>query len=155
MKILRRYILMIATSLTLFQVIRDKTMNINYEFVDEETFAEYSDGLIYIGDLDYIEEVKKFCKDDDILVLDRRYGNDPDIKICNSYKITNKSKQLEILKTICEYENKYPSDWNRTISSMQLEWNIHNVLYYLDYKRYHTTDVDFNNNDEKIYKIKY
>ena len=129
-------------------------MSENYEIINEEAFAKYSDGMIYIGDFEYIEDVKQFCNDEDILVLDRRYGYDPDMKIYDSYKIMDKSKQIEILEVICEYENMYPSSWNRTIDSMQREWDAHNILYYMNYKRYRTTDVDLDNEDEEVYKIK-
>ena len=126
----------------------------DYEIIDDRAFARYSDGLIYIGDFDYLEDVKKYCSDKDILVLDRRNGEDPDMIIYNSYKILDKNKQLEILNALCSYEQLYPSSWNRTINTMQREWNAHNILYYMNYERYRTTDVDLDNADEETYKIK-
>ena len=43
----------------------------------------------------------------------------------------------------------YPSKWNRSLKSMRLEWFVHNLLHDFNYKLDHTTDVDFNNEDEQ------
>lgn len=34
--------------------------------------------------------------------------------------------------------------WKRSLSSLKLEWAVHNALYALGYKRDHTKDVDLN-----------
>ena len=49
------------------------------------------------------------------------------------------------------YELQHPSNWNRTIDSMIVEWKVHNLLHSIGYKLKRTTDVDLNNEDEIIY----
>ena len=34
---------------------------------------------------------------------------------------------------------------------MRVEWIMHNISYFFDYERHRTTDVDLDNNDEKVY----
>ena len=73
------------------------------------------------------------------------------MKIKNSYLILDSKTRKEILESLIKYENENPSNWNRTIETMELEWEAHNILYYLNYKKDHTTDVDLDNNDEDKY----
>ena len=83
--------------------------------------------------------------------MDERDDDDPNFKIYNSCRITNKDERNEILEILCQYEKDYPSNWNRTIESLRLEWFAHNFFYFFDYQTHRTTDVDLNNGDEKIY----
>ena len=127
----------------------------NYEILDEEeAFASYSKGLIYIGDKEYLDNLENI-NEYDILVEDNRDSEkDPDMIIHSSYKIYSHKLRTEILNVLCLYEEKYPSNWNRSLSSMELEWFIHNTCYLFDFKRERTTDVDLNNKDEKKYDNK-
>ena len=126
----------------------------SYEITkDSDAFATYSDGLIYIGDENFLEHIK--CQDNDILICDQRFSdNDPDMIIYNSCLINDKEKRNEILEVICEYEETYPSNWDRSIESMRLEWFMHNLSYYFEYRKDRTADVDLNNDDEKKYDKK-
>lgn len=69
------------------------------------------------------------------------------IHIEDSYKITETSKMRNILLII---KNKY-SIYEcsvihvRSINSLVYEWQAHNLLYDLHYKRKETKDVDLNN----------
>lgn len=117
----------------------------------EEAFAEYSNGVVYIGDIDYIKLIKEDVNENDILVVDERNTDDPNMLIYNSYRITSKEERNEILCILEEYERLYPSEWNRSIESMRNEWQVHNLFYLLNYKLDHTTDVDLNNEDEEIF----
>lgn len=74
--------------------------------------------------------------------------------IRESYKITDKDKRNQILEVLCEYEKNNPSEWDRSIESMRLEWFIHNMGHELDYKKDHSDDVDLNNEDEEDYDDK-
>ena len=127
----------------------------NYEILDEEeAFASYSKGLIYIGDKEYLDNLENI-NEYDILVEDNRDSEkDPDMIIHSSYKIYSHKLRTEILNVLCLYEEKYPSNWNRSLSSMELEWFIHNTCYLFDFKRERTTDVNLNNKDEKKYDNK-
>ena len=124
--------------------------NVCNEINNDNAYSTYSKGSIYIGDkefLDNLDNINEF----DILVEDQRDSDNPTMQIKNSYLITDSNTRKEILEILCDYEKKYPSDWNRTIETMDLEWEAHNILYYLNYKKDHTTDVDLDNNDEKKY----
>lgn len=127
----------------------------NYEILDEEeAFASYSKGLIYIGDKEYLDNLENI-NEYDILVEDNRDSEkDPDMIIHSSYKIYSHKLRTEILNVLCLYEEKYPSNWNRSLNSMELEWFIHNTCYLFDFKRERTTDVNLNNKDEKKYDNK-
>ena len=118
----------------------------------EEFCAEYPDGCIYIGDKDYLSTIE--TKDGDVLVEDLREGIDPDICIHDSYKIDDKDRRNDILEVICLYEDMYPSDWDRSLESMRLEWFMHNASHYFEYKKDHSTDVDLDNDDEEKYDNK-
>ena len=124
----------------------------NYEIYDEndDAFGRYSKGKVYIGNTEYLESLKNI-NEDDILVLDHRYGENPFMKVYNSNIITDKEVRNEILEVLCEYEKCYPSPWDRTIESMRVEWLMHNVSYFFDYESHRTRDVDLDNNDEHNY----
>ncbi len=126
-----------------------------YEILDEcdEAFARYSKGKIYIGSKKYLSNLKN-VNEDDILVEDLRDTENPDFKIHNSYLITDRNIRNEILVVLCEYEKCYPSNWDRTIESMRLEWLAHNLSYIFNYEQHRTMDVDLDNNDEIYYNNK-
>ena len=107
-------------------------------------------GTVYIGNNEYLDSID-IKSDNDILVLDQRYLNDPNIKILDSYRITDPEIMEKVLDEIIEYERDNPSDWNRTVSSMKYEWIIHNLAYSLNYEIGRSKDVDLNNKDEQKY----
>ena len=127
----------------------------NYQILDkcEGPYASYSCGFVYIGDKEYLNSLEGLSLND-ILVLDERDQKDPNIEIYNSYIINDKDIRNEILEIICCYENEYPSEWDRSIESMRLEWFCHNVSWYLNYKTDRTSEVDLNNKDEERYDQK-
>ena len=75
-------------------------------------------------------------------------------KIVSSYKITDKDEMIEILNIIKEYCQNKESNWNRSITSMQNEWLVHNICSNMHIKRSSTDDVDLNNSDENLYNSK-
>ena len=125
----------------------------NYKILDDLAFASYSDGLIYIGDEEYINNLDNI-NDGDILVIDERYKNDPNMVICNSCEIKDKDIRNDILEVLCCYEEMYPSNWDRSIESMRFEWYCHNMAYYFNYKIDDSKEVDLNNADEEKYDNK-
>lgn len=131
---------------------RKNEYNPNYTILNYEDgpFACYSDGYVYIGDREYLRNLENISPGD-VLVLDDRTDGDPNMEIYNSYLITDKEKRNEILEIICYYEMLYPSEWDRSIESMRLEWYFHNVGYYLNYRANEAKEVDLNNKDEKKY----
>ena len=123
----------------------------DYEILtDSDAYAKYPDGNVYIGDLDYINSIE--CNPNDILVLDER-SEKSNIKVIDSYKIKDRDYRNDIINIILEYENEYPSNWDRSAETMRDEWFVHNMLYGLGIRRSSTTDVDFENNEEKVYKM--
>ena len=141
-----------AACLVLVGYLNKKSYHPNCEILDEENgaFASYSNGLVYIGDEEYLNSLQNVSSND-ILIRDERNEQDPNMAVLNSYNITNKEIRNEILEIMCYYEIMNPSDWDRSIESMRLEWFCHNVGYYLNYEVDRTEEVDLNNNDEKKY----
>ncbi|MBR5369771.1 MAG: hypothetical protein IK137_00535 [Bacilli bacterium] len=127
----------------------------NYVILDDKegAFASYSDGLIYIGDRNYINSLNNI-NENDILIIDERGKEDPDMVICDSCRIKDKDIRNDILEVICCYEEIHPSNWDRTIESMRFEWFCHNMAYYVNYKVKDSSEVDLNNKDEEKYNKK-
>lgn len=127
----------------------------NYKILGkgEEAYASYSNGLVYIGDKEFLDNLHDL-NENDVLVLDHRYGDDPNMEIYNSYIFNDKDIRNEILEIICCYEKEYPSEWDRSIESMRLEWFCHNISWYFNYKTDHTSEVDLDNDDEVKYDQK-
>lgn len=88
------------------------------------------------------------------------------IHIEDSYKVINEFSMNNYLINI---RNSYTKEQcsvihNRSIGSLKREWQAHNLLYELHYKRNHTKDVDLNYESfinrvcyfllSKMYKIK-
>lgn len=120
---------------------------------DDKAFARYSKGKVYIGSKSFLASLDS-VNENDILVEDNRNDDDPDMKIYNSCKVTDKWDRYEIINILCMYEKMNPSEWNRTPSSLKVEWFAHNFFYYLNYQTHRTTDVDLNNEDEDVYDHK-
>ena len=123
-----------------------------YEILKEtdDAFASYRDGYVYIGREEFINSVKH--EENDVLVVDERDSIDSNIKILDSYRITDKNAREDIINIIEEYEKNDPSIWSRSIETMKLEWFVDNVLYNLNYELTRTKDVDFENSEEESYK---
>ena len=138
----------------LISYLQDHKYDDNYEAYNSEEgpIGRYEDGYIYIGDDDYLDSIN--TNEGDVLVEDLRDTDDPNVLIRESYKITDKDKRNQILEVLCEYEKNNPSEWNRSIESMRLEWFIHNFSHDMDYKKDHSDDVDLNNEDEEDYDDK-
>lgn len=120
----------------------------HYEIVNNGIhFANYSRGRIFIGkqdDLDSLEDLGE----DDILILDARDEEDPDMKVMDSYKIIEPVCQEEVILVMLDYEKLDPSNWSRTEKSMLGELHDHLTAYYIGYEIDSAKDVDFNNSDE-------
>lgn len=128
-------------------------INYNYDYAITKNmeFAHYDDYHIYIGSKEYIDKIY----DNDthnIYIIDGRGNSNPNIEIYNSSFIISHKQRLTILKILLEYERKYPTEWNRTLNSMENEWFIHNLCYYLNLETHRTSEVDLDNNDEENYK---
>ena len=114
---------------------------------------KYSNGLVIIGNSTCIKKVES-KGEDDYLVLDDREAKNPNMKIYDSYKVKDEKVRREILEKLLLYESMNPSWWKRTMNSLENEWDAHNKLYNLNFKRERTKDVDLDNNDEDLYQKK-
>ena len=154
---LKKGIIVLATSFVLLTSINNKYELLeNYEIIEKEDktqpFAKYESGLIYICKTkEEIENVKNKLETGDVLVIDKRNSKDPNILIMDSYKIKSRNKRNSILKAILKYESLYPSEWDRTLISLKIEWEVHNISYLLNYEKTHSSSVDLNNLDEDKY----
>ena len=127
-------------------------INYNKEFIIDTNplYGTYSNGnIIIISDEKYIIE-----KNNDLYIIDNRNTSDPNIKIYNSYKVTSLDEMKEILQMLINYENNYPSNWNRTLESMKNEWYIHNLFYKMHINEESARTVDLNNDDQNFYQSK-
>ena len=144
-------IVLCASLITLGLYSIDHKYNPQIEILDaNEAFASYSEGLVYIGDEDYINSCD-CLNEGDILVCDARLADDPNMRIIDSYKIIDKDIRNEILEILEEYEKENPTDWDRSLTSMRLEWFCHNFSYCVSNETDRAKDVDLNNEDEKKY----
>lgn len=123
---------------------------IDYENDNIRCF-NYSLGHIYIGSLSAIEELKNQVLENDILIIDYRGNIDPDMQVLDSYKMWNIDTINEVLEIMQFYEESDPSMWNRSLSSMRNEWEMHNYSYIFNHDKDRTRDVDLNNDDEEKY----
>ncbi len=122
-------------------------------FVINKGNITYSGGTIYIGSKKYIESLGEVGPGD-VLVIDERRSEDPNLKVLDSYKIIRPSVRNEIIDALLYYEDKYPTNWDRTKPSMVNEWDAHNWMRYFGIREERTTDTDFNNADEKQYTLR-
>ncbi len=125
------------------------TYNDSYEEDCILPYAYYNDRSIYIVSGEDIELIKE--DNDNIYVIDNRNAENPTMAICDSYKIINRDEMKNILNIIIRYEQEYSSSWDRTLSSMEREWLVHNICYYLKFHTIRTEKVDLDNFDETKY----
>ena len=142
-----------ASVLTIVSIKSIKTYRPTYEIYGNlnGAYGRYEAGYVYIGDEAFIESLDK--NEFDVYVVDER-EDVLNMKILNSYKIYNFNYQRDILNIIEDYENNYPSEWERSVETMMTEWNVHNFLYGFSYQEDRTRDVDFENSEEELYKEK-
>lgn len=124
----------------------------NYDINDNPKFASINGQDIYI--LNKNNSTK--YNDKDIFIIDLR-NEEEDIQIISSYRIKSNEFRKEIINIILKYNETYPTEtaWIRSKESLNNEWLIHNILYYFNLYRAHTKDVDFENNEEKTYKLSF
>ncbi len=144
------FTLILAYILSVF-VCKSCNKNKDYTTIEDNNIytVEYNDRFIYISN-DYNIERIRDDESNNIYIVDLRNEKDPAMHIHNSYRIRNLYEMKTILEILKEYENKYPSNWDRSISSMELEWILHNVLFEFDKLEDHSRCVDLNNADENI-----
>lgn len=144
-------ILLTTSKMSKDNYVNDYLLNEEYTIDSMLPFAMYNNSKVYIGNEEYIKEIRNDSTKD-IYIIDKRSEKDSNISIVNSYEIRNPIEMEKIINILLEYERKYPSNWNRTKKSMLNEWIAHNICYDFDYRRGSTEQVDLNNQDEEKYK---
>ena len=123
----------------------------DYEILNDANgaYATYGNGNVYIGDEEYIDSLEK--NNNDVYIIDEREELQ-NMKVLNSYRITDSNYRRDIINIMEDYENRYPSEWDRSEETMITEWAVHNTLYGFNYQTDRTQDVDFENTEEEQYK---
>ena len=124
------------------------TYNPAYQTAETLPYATYDNKQIYIISEEEANNMKEIPTDD-IYVVDRRHWANSTMIIQDSYRIKNLKEMKGILNILMKYENEHPSAWDRTLTSMEKEWLIHNICYFLNYEPARTRHVDFDNADEE------
>lgn len=145
----KAFALLVIYSLIIFKLNSRRNIKVNYneeyDKGEDSYFACLDDKNIFI-----VDDRDSVCLDDNIYVIDSRYDDDPNMIVHNSYKIKSLEEIKELLKILKEYEKQYPSKWKRSILSMEYEWIVHNLAYYLNIFPGSSKDVDLNNTDEGV-----
>ena len=107
-------------------------------------------GNVYIVSEEDMEVARKSKERKAVFIVDLRNGENANLKMLKSYKITNNDWQDEIAQLMIDYNTQNPAEyeWIRTKESLITEWDIHNLAYSLFIKRSRTADCDFDENDE-------
>ena len=145
----KSFALFIIYSFIIFKLNSKRSIKVNYN----EDYNKYSDSYFACIDdknIFVVDDKDDVYNDNNIYVIDSRYDNDPNMIVYNSYKIKSLEEIKEILKILKEYERQNPSAWERSILSMEYEWIIHNLAYYLNIYPESSKDVDLNNTDEGV-----
>ena len=95
----------------------------------------------------------------DIIEVAYFYGDNPSVRVCDSYKITKSydiKRVLEMIhdnggyKRLCK-----KTGYSRTFKSQYREWKAHNFLYKLGIFRMRTGSVDLDQNESKFRRFVY
>ncbi len=115
-----------------------------------EPYGTYTNGNVYIVPETELGTVQSIVNKKDVIIVDKRSSEDPNMQVQKSYRITSKTQKEEIAQIMLDYNIANPVDpeWIRTKSSIVTEWTLHNLAYYVGYKRERTADTDLNNADE-------
>ena len=157
MKTLKKRILLLSIILMAILYIPDhqyKEMEVQEVTTESDNVRvfNYSLGRVFIGEYFYIKDMLKEAGESDILIIDLRRISDPNMQVLSSYKIKNIDIINEVLEIMLYYESTDPTEWDRTLSSMRNEWEMHNYSYFFRYDEDRTRDVDLNNADEEKYR---
>ncbi len=154
---IKKIILFITTYFAILLTAKAKTNNKNelYPYnekalYDISPYSSYSNGYIYISDIQTIKDI--IVDSNDLYIIDFRNLDDPDICICNSYKIKSCEEIKEIINILLEYEKENPSSWNRSKESLYNEWIMHNIGFELGIEIHRTRNVDLNNADQEKFE---
>lgn len=133
-----------------------KERNFSYEIGQSKTrngsvpYATYKNYNIYIGSEKYLSQF--VANQNNICVIDGRCGKNPNMKICDSYRIKSTEDMFNILAILLEYEKQNPTEWSRTLEGLQIEWVAHNISYEYGILPVNSGSVDLDNWDAFLYE---
>lgn len=128
----------------------DIIYNDNYCCEDQLFATFYGKNIYIVNDKSLTENLSSF---DDIYILDERKIENPNMRVCDSYKVINIYEMQKIIEMIKEYDKLSPTEWNRSDHAMLIEWVAHNIGYYFNIQRNRTQSVDFDNDEEQKYNV--
>ena len=128
----------------------------SYSYTNDE---EIITGKVFILKMNsnlLVNEINAFAdaivvNDNEYVAVDYRHLSDPDIQVRNSYRANTEKERQCIIDILLQYEESYPSDWERSVASLKNEWYWHNSAYEAGYSTLRAKHVNFNNGDEKNY----
>lgn len=122
-------------------------------YYDQEDNNEYA---FYNGKSIYIVNGLMFKSDnfdeDGIYILDNRHILNSNLQIKNSYLIRDDDEIYNILAILIEYENEFPSRWDRSIDGMYAEWYLHNLFYDMCILKDRSCNVDLDIKDSFFFE---
>lgn len=130
----------------------------DYSYTDDD--GNIQQGMVYMLNL-YNAFPKEECAriadnqsigENDFVVMDYSYFNNPCFQVRNSYKAENSEQINKILDILIEYDNTHDTPWERSKESMDAEWFLHNFSYEAEFETERAMHVDFDNKDEELYK---
>ena len=139
----------------------------NYRYSYNAIFSEKSGG-VYILNIDGTAEEREAIANNqsigknDVVIIDYRDDpNNPNMQVRDSTKITDKDAIYGIIDILVKYEDKYPSNGNRSEDSLYSEWIWHNRMNSVSQItdpikvtngwKNRTQHVDLDNNGENIF----
>lgn len=104
-------------------------------------------GYLYVVEKNVDRDVLSI-DENDFLAADYRENRDPEFVVYDSYRADNEGLIRCLCEILLEHEEKYPTEWERSLKSMVSEWEIHNMAYAMEYRVDSAKDVNLNNKDE-------
>ncbi len=117
--------------------------------VDDEEIS----GSLYVVSAD-VDLTLLSYGESDFVAVDMRSNSDPDVKVIASYRAESEAHIKRLCELLLAHEESHPSEWERTLTSMIEEWQMHNAAYTMEYEVDRAKDVDLNNADENTDWIK-
>ncbi|MBQ8540073.1 MAG: hypothetical protein IJ435_01220 [Clostridia bacterium] len=130
----------------------------DYSYTDDE--GKLQTGVVYMLNL-YNAFPKDECakiadrqslEENDFIVMDYSFFNNPCFQVRNSYKAENDEQIRKVIDILLRYDKEKNTPWERSKESMEAEWFLHNFSYEAQFETERAMHVDFDNKDEDVYK---
>ena len=107
-----------------------------------------------LGDKDECAKIadRQSLEENDFIVMDYSFFNNPCFQVRNSYKAENDEQIRKVIDILLRYDKEKNTPWERSKESMEAEWFLHNFSYEAQFETERAMHVDFDNKDEDVYK---